>query len=122
MRIRLMTALLVFGWLLTPEVICLIPGLKTVSEHECCRRMGGDCGKVPVPDLHRCCRTIKPSVGVIASKMQDNAELRVATLPAVDAISRTIIELHREDSRFQSVVEVNPPPLLSAESIDILRI
>ena len=63
-------AFLIFVWMLTPEVLCLLPGAKlTMDEHECCERMGGECGTIPMSDLHKCCPSVTPSkVVTVASK------------------------------------------------------
>src|SRR5262249_59359991 len=84
LRRRLMTALLLATWLLTLDLLCLIPGVQmTVQEHECCAKMGGDCGRIPMPDMHTCCRTAPPTHAVLVARTADYPELRVMTLPAV---------------------------------------
>src|SRR5687768_1584010 len=77
---RLIPAFLIARWLSTPDVLCLLPGIDlTMEEHECCERMGKQCGMVPMPDFHKCCQTVKRSDAVIASKTTDGPDLRTAT-------------------------------------------
>ena len=66
-------------WLMTPEVMCLIPGVDLpMEEHECCKRMGGECDMVPMSDIHKCCKAANPSDMVITAKATDYPQLRVA--------------------------------------------
>src|SRR5688572_29712951 len=81
---RFITAVLIVMWLVTPDLLCLIPGVEmTMDEHECCEKMGSDCGKVPMPDMHTCCRTATSSNAVIVARTTDYPELRATLLPAV---------------------------------------
>jgi hypothetical protein len=121
MDIRFMIAVLIFLWLLTPEVICLLPGVEMMDEHECCREMAGQCSNIPMPDSHTCCQNVRASMGVVVSKAHDYPDLRIATLAEISDSHRAIIVLQAQNPRFQPY-GVSPPALLSAHSIDILRI
>jgi hypothetical protein len=119
---RFITALLIAMWLVTPDLLCLIPGVEmTMEEHECCEKMGSDCGRAPMQDMHSCCRTVTPSDAVIAARTTDGPELRAALLPAVipnlDHSHTSAHTIHW--LRFESPTS---PPLLSRDSFDILRI
>src|SRR5215475_3569544 len=82
-RRRLTTAFLIAVCFLTLDVLCLIPGVQmTVQEHECCEKMAGDCGRIPMPDMHACCRSATPTNAVLVSRT-DYPELRAMMLPAV---------------------------------------
>src|SRR5689334_8484049 len=84
LRRGLTTAFLMAAWLLTPDLICLIPGVQmTVQEHECCEKMGGDCGRIPMPDMHTCCKSTSPPHAVLVARSADYPELRLMTVPAV---------------------------------------
>lgn len=118
----IITAFLIATWLLTPDVLCLLPGAElTMDEHECCERMGEQCGMIPMPDLHSCCQTVKRSEAVIASKVVGYSELRAATIPFIVpnlGIPATV-ENSQHWFRFESPTI---PPLLSRDSYAILRI
>jgi hypothetical protein len=119
---RFITGLLIAMWLATPDLLCLIPGVEmTVDEHDCCEKMGSDCGRVPMPDMHTCCRTVTPSNAVIVARTTDYPELRATLLPAIipdlDLSYSSAHAVHW--LRFESPT---PPPLLSRDSFDILRI
>jgi hypothetical protein len=119
---RFITSLLIAMWLVTPDLLCLIPGVEmTANEHECCERMGSDCGKVPMPDTHTCCRTATPSNDVIVARTADYPELRATLLPAIipdlDLSHNNTHSVHW--LRFESPT---PPSLLPRDSFDILRI
>src|SRR5688572_7047446 len=53
---RLTTALLIVMWIFTPRTVCLLPFVApTMSDHECCEHMAGECGKQPMSDLYKYC-------------------------------------------------------------------
>src|SRR5688572_3469037 len=82
-RNRFATAFLISFWLLTPDLLCLIPGIEmTQEEHECCEQMGSDCGKIPMPDMHSCCRAPSPSHAVLVARTTDYPELQ-AMIPVI---------------------------------------
>jgi hypothetical protein len=119
---RFITALLIAMWLLTPDVLCLLPGVKlTKDEHECCEQMGEQCGRVPMPEIHKCCQTVKRSDAMIASKMTDYPETQTGTVAFVIPEFKLSDETEhlRYWLRFESS---SPPPLNFQESYDILRI
>ena len=121
-RTRLITPLLIAVWLITPDLLCLIPGVEmTADEHECCEKMGPDCGKIPMPDLHSCCRTATPPHAVIASRTTDYPEQRAslapAIIPKIDVLYATLptVQWQRHESP-------TSPPSVPRGSFDILRI
>ena len=119
---RLITALLIVVWLVTPDLLCLIPGIEmTADEHECCEKMGAHCGKIPMPDMHTCCRTATPPHAVMVSRTTDYPEQRVflaaAVIPEIDLFYGGPQAVHWE--RFESPTS---PPLAQRDSFDILRI
>jgi hypothetical protein len=110
------------AWLLTPDLLCLIPGVEmTAREHQCCEQMGGDCGQIPMPDMQTCCRSETPSPALVTARTVDYSELRSMMLPALmpelDAPDNSAPPRHW--LRFESLI---PPPLTSRNSFDILRI
>jgi hypothetical protein len=121
-RRRFTTAFLLAAWLLTPDLLCLIPGVEmTAAEHECCERMGSDCGKIPMPDVHSCCRTETPTDGVLIARITNYAEQRSLTAPAIIPdldLLRNIPEL----AGWRRFTSPTPPPLVFQESFDVLRI
>jgi len=119
---RVITAFLIAMWLLTPGVLCLLPGVSlTMDEHECCDRMAGHCGNVPMPDLHRCCETVTASAAVITAKAASYPHLQVATLHFVNAPPALMPEVEPSAS-WPRAASASPPSLSSHKSIDILRI
>jgi hypothetical protein len=120
---RLITTLLIAMWLLTPDILCLLPGgvELTMEEHECCEKMGEQCGMMPMPEIHKCCQTVRRSDAVIASKTTDYPELRVATAPFIipDRDLTYVVEHPLHWLRFEHPTS---PPLVAPHSIAILRI
>jgi hypothetical protein len=119
---RFTTVFLIVVWLLTPDLLCLIPGIEmTLDEHACCERMGSDCGKIPMPDMHTCCRTVTPTNAVMAARLTDYPDQRVSVAPVVvpdlDLFYNNSQPVHWQ--RFESPTS---PPLLARDSFDILRI
>jgi hypothetical protein len=116
------TAFLIALWLLTPDVLCLVPGVDlTMDEHECCKRMGEQCGVMPVPEFHKCCQKVIPSDALVASKATAYPEGGMTALPAIHPPPGLTSELTGVRQRLR--LENPPPPaLLSAEFFDILRI
>lgn len=42
-----------------PTMACLLPTVTlTAAEHECCKRMGNQCGRAGMPSSHSCCRRL----------------------------------------------------------------
>ena len=120
--IRLITALLIVFWIATPDLLCLIPGVEmTVDEHECCEKMGPDCGKIPMPDMHSCCEAATPPHAVTITRMTDYPEQRAllapAIIPQIDLLYDNPQSVHWE--RFDNPTS---PPLVPRDSFDILRI
>jgi hypothetical protein len=119
---RLITAFLIVFWIATPDLLCLIPGVEmTADEHECCEKMGSDCGKIPMPDMHTCCRTATPSHAVMVARMTDYPEQRALVAPAV--IPQ--IDLLHDDPhsvRWERFENPSSPPIIPRGSFDILRI
>ena len=119
---RFITAFLIAMWLLTPDVLCLLPGVDlTADEHECCERMGEQCGMAPMPEFHKCCQTVKRSEAVIASKATDYPDVRSETVPFIvpDRDLTYLIEHSLHRLRFENPTS---PPLIARDSFDILRI
>jgi hypothetical protein len=120
-RRRLTTALLIIVWLLTPDLLCLIPGMEmTVQEHACCEKMGSDCGRIPMPDMLTCCRSGAPSQEVLVSRTADYAELRSMIMPVVIP---DLVFLHEgiRAKRWLRFDSPTSPPLIFTDSFDILR-
>jgi hypothetical protein len=115
-------ALLIAGWLLTPELLCLIPGVEmTAREHECCEKMGSDCGRIPMPDMHTCCRTTAPSRTAVVARTADYLEFRSMILPAV--MPDLDHQYNNAQSRYRLCFDSpTTPPLISQIFLDTLRI
>jgi hypothetical protein len=104
--------------LLTPDMMCLIPGVQmTVDEHECCLRMGADCGKVPMPASHLCCSKVEtqgPSLAsgktIVNPPVQDVTEATSLVLTLSD-----FIETARRLDTGPPIASVSPP-------LNVLRI
>jgi hypothetical protein len=120
---RLATAFLIAAWLLTPDLLCLIPGVQmTLQEYECCEKMGGDCGRIPMPDMHTCCKSATPPHAVLVGRTADYPELRVVTLPAVIPNLDLLFDNIRVRSWLRFDSPISPPHLIARDSFDILRI
>src|SRR5262245_18822191 len=121
-RRRLTTAFLIVAWLLRPDLLCLIPGVEmTADEHECCERMNSDCGKIPMPDVHSCCRTVTPTDGILIARITDYAEQRSLTAPAIIP-DLDLLGNVPELAGWRRFTSPTPPPLIFQRSIDVLRI
>jgi hypothetical protein len=82
--------------------------------------MGSDCGKIPVPDMHSCCRTATPSYAVVSARTdypEQRALLLPANIPDLDELNN-----YRQVVHWQRFESATPPPLISRDSFDILRI
>ena len=45
--------------LTAPTMACLLPtAAMTATEHECCKQMAEQCGKIGMPSSHSCCRRL----------------------------------------------------------------
>jgi hypothetical protein len=120
-RRRLTTAFLIAVFFLTLDLLCLMGVQMTVQEHECCEKMAGDCGRIPMPDMHACCRSAAPHQAVLVSRTADYPELRVMILPAVIPD----LDLLYDNVHARSWVGFDSPTsptLISLDSFDILRI
>ena len=121
-RSRFASVLVIAIWVLTPDVVCLLPGVDlTMDEHECCKRMAGECDMVPMPELHKCCQTVTAENAVISAKATDYPALRLATVPFMTAGSGFMPEAELA-SRWLEFPNTSPPPIIPRESIDVLRI
>ena len=117
-----MTALLIVVWLVTPDLLCLIPGVEmTADEHECCEKMGPDCGKIPMPDMQGCCRPASSPHAVVVARITGNAEQQALPAPAI------LPQIHLlygdpQSVHLESFDNPKSPPLVARGSFDILRI
>ena len=119
---RLIAAVLVAMWLLTPEVLCLLPGVAlTMDEHECCERMAGQCGRVPMPDLHKCCQTVTPANAVITTKAAEHREPQIDTVSLIHSTADDARDLTAFNHGLHSLTTNSPPPVFHT-SPDVLRI
>ena len=116
------TLMMVGIWVLTPDVLCLLPGFQmTLEEHECCQRMAGQCDIAPMPDLHKCCRNVTRADLAMPAKEQSAAGNPVfqsaptVTSPALGSI--TISDLLRNPLNEPAQFQAGPPHVFS-----ILRI
>ena len=117
---RFITGLLIAIWLLTPDVLCLLPGVAmTMDEHACCEQMGALCGNVPMPNLHECCRTVTGSAAVLTAKVTEYPELLTSTVPFIipDLIYSNTLSI-----RWLRVENQVHRPLIPNDSFNILRI
>jgi hypothetical protein len=119
---RPITAFLIAMWLLTPEVICLLPGVSlTMAEHECCERMAGQCGNVPMPDLHKCCQTVTSPQIIVTAKATSYPQSQLAAMPFI----MPAVDLLREVAPaafWRDFGNPNSPPAHSSETFSVLRI
>ena len=119
---RFIAAVLIAMWLLTPEVLCLLPGVAlTMDEHECCERMAGQCGRVPMPDLHKCCQTVTSPNAVITTKAAEHREPQIATVSFINSTADVVRDFAAFNHGLHSLT-TSPPPLTSHESLAVLRI
>jgi hypothetical protein len=118
---RYISAVLIAMWLLTPDVLCLLPGglALTLEEHECCERMAGECGRVPMPDVHKCCQTVTPPSAVITAKSVQRPELEMATTSSVPPITDGVCDLAVFKHGLASLTPSPPSPAYHA-TFDIL--
>ena len=118
---RFTTAVLIAVWLLTPNLLCLIPGVEwTADEHECCEKMGSDCGKIPMPDMHSCCRSTTPSQSIIVARTADDRETKAMLAHAIPDLDPQYANAHA--GHWLHFERPTFPPLISRDSFEILRI
>lgn len=87
---RLTASFVLMAWIITPDTICLLPGVHlSESEHECCRHMKGDCGNQAMPASHTCCKSITAPVGALAVKQAKTSIDEMATAIEFSAIPET---------------------------------
>jgi hypothetical protein len=63
MTLKLLSKVGVFALALllsaVPTMACLLPTVTlTTAEHECCKRMAGQCGQSGMPSSHSCCQRL----------------------------------------------------------------
>ena len=117
-----MAVTLIALWMLTPDVLCLLPGVTlTVDEHECCERMGGQCGRVPMPDVHKCCQTVTPSNAVITAKADPYPGLQAAPVASINTAADLERLFSSSSHALHSLTTISPPSAFHS-SPDVLRI
>jgi len=115
-RSTLIAAVLLF-WTVMPALRCLVPTeVLSAEERACCKRMVGECGRMP--SNHDCCKkiTASPQTAVITEK--------IAVTTADAAVAATVTFTLAVNTRpavfIDAVVQgPSPPPLTSTT---VLRI
>ncbi len=113
----LLLALSVFA---SPLMACLQPNATlTTEERECCRKMAGECGKMP--SSHSCCKTtvreIDPYLSNSRVQISVPAQATLAILPVNE-----IIGLPDLISQFLTSSDAHAPPESPPVQTSILRI
>jgi hypothetical protein len=110
---------IVLTMLCTAEMLCLLPGVQLkLSEMECCRRMAGDCDRMPLPNSHSCCKNIARHDTAIVAK----TELPSPIAGAVDFPVEPAAATHVIPMGSKEVSADLPPPGSPLVSNTILRI
>ena len=117
---KLAALLLALSIFASPVMACLQPDAAlTTAERECCRKMAGECGKVP--SLHPCCKTtIRDNDPYLSNSHPPISAPDQATL-AVLPISEIIGHSYRA-SQFVAASDAHAPPESPPLETSILRI
>ena len=113
----LVLALSVFA---SPLVACLQPDATlTNEERECCRKMAGECGKMPTS--HSCCKTtVRDTDPYLSNSRVQISALAQATVPVLPASE--IIGLPDLISQFVISSDAHAPPESPPLTTSVLRI
>ena len=117
---KLAALLLTLSVFAPPLMACLQPDAAlTTEERECCRKMAGDCGKMP--NSHSCCKTTAPDRDpyVRNSRLQISvlAQATLAVLPVSETIGLPDLA-----SQFVTSSDAHAPPESPPGKTSILRI
>ena len=85
-------ALLLFLWMATPALRCVLPSESlTQEEQACCKAMGGNCGDM---GNHSCCKKIQRSQAAVAVKNarapRDAALATLSITPAIFSVPQSV--------------------------------
>jgi len=117
---KLAALVLVLSVFASPLMACLLPDATlTAEERECCRKMAGECGKMP--SSHSCCKTTvrdaDPYLSNSRLQISAPAQATVAVLP-LDQITG----LPDLISQFVISSDAHAPPESPPVKTSILRI
>ena len=113
----LLLALSVFA---SPLMACLQPDATlTTEERECCRKMAGECGKMPAS--HSCCKTTVRDTDPYLSNSRVQISAPAHAAQAVPPVSE-IIGLPGLVSQFVTSSDAHAPPESPPVKTSILRI
>jgi len=105
-------AVLMLASFAAPAMACLLPGMTmTAAEHECCRRMAGQCGSMGMASSHSCCKVQAHS---------PNAFLKMSAVPTpvLPCVLTTpqVVDISATGSIWIGAIIDHPPPELSSVS------
>ena len=92
---KVVVSLLALLLLAAPIMACALPAAAmTAAEHDCCKRMAGECGKGGMSESHSCCKTVTAPDRLPVIKSSSDPSPRhtnlvlIHTLPQMAVITR----------------------------------
>lgn len=109
-----------------PTVACLLPWTTlTAAEHECCKQMAGQCGRMGMPSSHSCCQLLAGPDNlnfVKAQSAQVGSELASIAPHHAPATIQPLPLLSNDFGRVNWFDGLHGPPESPPVSTTILRI
>jgi hypothetical protein len=117
---KLAVLLLALSIFASPLMACLLPDATLATEErECCRKMAGECGKMP--SSHSCCKTtVRETDPYLSSSLltiSAPAQATVAVLPVSETVGLPDLA-----SQFVTSSDAHAPPESPPVETSILRI
>jgi len=120
--VKVVVSLLSLLLFAAPIMACALPAMAmTAAEHDCCKRMAGECGKKGMS--HSCCQTTTVPDHLPAIKSSSDVSSRHLALVLVHALQPipTLAMMPESGSSLQ-VEDIHSPPVSPPVTISVLRI
>ena len=120
-RFKVVALTVALVWTLLPQLACFLPEtMMTAEEHECCKRMAGDCDQAMMPQ-HQCCRyEIRTDKAITATHRDNHSQVEMpATMAAIAGFEHVLVH---DSNRFTGVALLSSPPGNPAQASSVLRI
>ena len=110
-------------WALLPQLACFFPeAMMTSEEHQCCKRMAGDCYQATMTE-HQCCRyAVRTETAMTAAIHRDSlSDFHITATPAAFE-NPAHLDLIENLRGFDVRPALHSPPSDTAHSSLVLRI